>query len=111
MKVFIPFHEDMAFQILAGRKTCTSRNKRYGNPGDTFNVRDETEETVCELTEVKKEKLQTVAYEYYRAEGFNSVEGFVDKWNEIHPRKGYQPLQEVWLHIFKLIEQEKLCKD
>lgn len=91
----------MAKAALDGRKVCTSRNKRYGEPGDTFPIegvefRLFATECVC---------LNRVAYCFYRQEGFDSPEGFIAKWNEIHPRVGYEEEHMVWLHWFAAVSR------
>jgi len=41
MKVTIPFKPRFKAPLINGTKTWTSRTKRYGNPGDTFEVFDQ----------------------------------------------------------------------
>jgi len=85
--------------MLNGQKTMTSRTKRYGNVGDTFDVFGAT----FELTDVSKMTLQFVAYGYYQEEGCQFPTDFIDIWERIHPRKGYVPNQVVHTHFFKRI--------
>ena len=96
-KVIIPFRDDMKELIISGAKTCTTRNKRYGCIGDTFDV----DKRVFVLTWVSHVYLKQVADTKYKEEGFENTEAFIDVWNQIHPRKGYCHSQAVWLHEFK----------
>lgn len=98
--VEIPFMPAFRLPMLTGRKTATTRTKRYGWPGDTFttfNVR-------FLLTGVKRLALQTVAHSYYQQEGFDTPTDFIRCWRVLHPRKGYVPKQYVYLHIFNLTD-------
>ena len=96
-KVNIPFRDDMKLAILNGKKTCTSRNKRYGYIGDQFEIDGQK----FVLTWVSHVYLDDVAHLKYQDEGFESPNQFIEVWNQIHPRKGFDPLQTVWLHEFK----------
>ena len=102
MKINIPFSPDMAEAVITGRKTCTTRTKRYGKPGDTFIVKSKE----MELVDVSQVTVGYVAFCLHQEEGFHSVEGFINKWKELYPRKGYVQSPLVWLHIF----EEKLIK-
>ena len=93
----IPFRADMREAIIAGNKYCTSRSKKYGRPGDTFKIGAKT----YVLTAVLRRSLGTVASMYYEAEGTDSPDAFRSLWAEIHPRKGFDPCQMVWVHHFR----------
>jgi len=95
--VNIPFRDDMKLAVLNGKKTCTSRNKRYGCIGDQFEIGERKFVLTC----VSHANLDYVAHDRYRQEGFESPAQFIGVWNQIHPRKGYAPEQVVWLHEFK----------
>jgi hypothetical protein len=97
MRIKIPFTPDMAEAISHGRKTMTTRTKKYGKVGDTFTVWGKD----FELIDIQFISLERVALGHYQEEGFHSVEGFIKKWEELHPRKGYIPNQLVWLHVFR----------
>jgi len=100
MKVEIPFRDDMKQAIIDGRKTCTSRNKRYGVIGDTFDINGNS----YVLKWVSHVHLNFVAENCYRHEGFRNPYEFINAWRKIHPRKGYVPDQPVWLHEFELVK-------
>lgn len=96
-EIEIPFRADMREAIVDGAKCCTSRNKRYGAAGDTFQIDGRT----YRLTAVRRLALDTVAERFYQHEGVNSPEEFRTLWADIHPRKGWDPEQIVWTHFFK----------
>jgi hypothetical protein len=106
----MPFYDDMKDAILEGRKTATTRTKNYLNkyaPWD-LPVRDAMMWKNCIIyilwTDVKKMKLGYVRNDHFKEEGFETPEDFEKKWKQIHPRKGYSPLQEVYFHTFKVLE-------
>ena len=94
----IPFDPSMKAAALCGKKTCTSRNEVYGNPGDTFPLDD----CFFELQSVKRKSLGFVARCLYRAEGFESEEEFKNFWMKLHPKKRYDPGHTVYVHFFAL---------
>jgi hypothetical protein len=96
----IPFRADMESLILQGKKTATSRNKLYGVNGDFFVIRGRK----FTLTVVSNIPLSCVVEHYFKEEGFNSPAAFIKTWEQIHPRKGYDPKQQIWFHEFKEIE-------
>ena len=97
--ITIPFMSEFEGRMLAGVKTATTRNKKYGNGGDLFSAFGHS----FQLTKVNKVYLQDVCSTYYIQEGFKSQPEFIDCWKKLHPRKGYVPEQEVWLHEFKRV--------
>jgi hypothetical protein len=40
---------------------------------------------------------------HWKEEGCESREDFIQLWQKIHPRKGYDPYQQVYVHIFRRI--------
>lgn len=98
-KIEVPFLPEFEKPMLEGRKTCTSRNKRYGDAGDTFDKFGAT----FKLTEVTRYTLQGVAHNFYCEEGFNCAGEFISIWNRLHPRKQYVPTQLVWVHFFRRV--------
>ena len=94
----IPFHADMAKAVKMGKKDCTSRNKKYGEPGDAFYI----EGKVYVLTRVHRVELKAVAQHLYDREGFSSPEEFTEYWKMLHPRNGWEPERQVWLHEFEV---------
>lgn len=94
----LPFRDDMLEAIRAGRKSCTARTRRFGEPGDLLDT--EGAGTV-RLVSVERVFLSEVRVRYWEREGFSSPDDFVRAWNEIHPRRGFDPDQRVWLHTFE----------
>jgi len=86
-------------RMLSGQKTATTRTKKYGNGGDLFSAFGHT----FQLTKVDKVFLQDIASTFYAQEGFKSQQEFCDCWIKLHPKKGYQFDQEVYLHQFKIV--------
>lgn len=101
--VDIPFASRFWTLILEGRKTWTSRTKRYGEPGDLLRAFPHTEKQVMlRLDKVFRAQLRTVAADHYGEpqEGCASEQDFIALWVELHPRRGWNPGQWVWVHVF-----------
>lgn len=96
MKVVIPFWNRFREPMQTGVKVWTSRTKKYGEAGDRFEAFGE----VYEIVVVVKKPLDFVA-KNWSEEGCSSRDDFIEVWREIHPRKGFVPDWEVWVHIFK----------
>ena len=96
MKVHIPFLKQFREPMLTGKKTMTSRMKRYGKKGDTFEAFGST----FVILGVSKVPLGDVVYLHYEEEGFTQRKDLIQCWEKLHPRKGYVPQQEVWVHTF-----------
>jgi hypothetical protein len=97
----IPFLPDFEIDMMIGRKTATTRTKKYGKQGDQFiscGILYELTDDVTILT------LDEVAHSWYTEEGFATPEQFIVCWIKLHPRKGYIPKQKVFLHQFKVVE-------
>ena len=99
MIVKIPFKRDFEGALLFGSKTWTSRTKKYGKEGDKFDAFGET----FIIEKVFKENLGNIASYHYKEEGCESRQEFINIWRIIHPRKGFVPTQEVWVHQFRQI--------
>lgn len=102
-KIDIPFMQEFEPLMLTGKKSATTRTKRYGYPGDYF----EAFGRVFILTDIYRMALWRVASVHYLEEGFNYEYEFIETWERLHPRKGYQPDQKVYFHRFRL--QTELC--
>jgi len=97
----IPFNSWSKIRLARGQKTATSRNHRYGCPGDVFVVKIRDLVFRYRLTHVERVSLGFVRDCFYLQEGCNSGEEFVDVWNSIHPNRGFDENQKVWLHVFR----------
>jgi len=99
MKVDIPFKPRFWKAMLDGTKTMTSRTRNMGEIGDTF----EAFGTIFQITKVYPELLNFVALRW-KEEGAESYEDFKKIWISIHPIRGFDPIQSVWVHEFKRLE-------
>jgi len=97
----IPFREEFRELLADGRKTATTRSKRYCKAGETFTAFSMSFTAIA----VTKTTLRNVAENFFKTEGLSTTEDFVRVWDEIHPRKKYadNPERVIWLHIFKRI--------
>lgn len=95
----IPFLDRFKKPLNQGTKTMTSRTKRYGQPGDRFIAFAMR----FEITHVDELTLGEVAEHYFLEEGVSSPEEFKQVWAEIHPKKGFDADQFVYVHTFKQI--------
>lgn len=95
----LPFRPYFIKRIAGGTKRCTARNEKYGEVGDRL----KTAAGTIELIEVARVPLEVVRDHYWTDEGCESPEDFERVWNAIHPRKGYVPDQQVWLHRFIVV--------
>ena len=96
MKVKIPFLPQFKDPMLDGQKVMTTRSKKYGNIGDTFEAFGE--EFI--ITSVFKLSLGHIAVMYHKEEGFKSKQDFIKLWKKLHPRVGYVPERIYWVHVF-----------
>ena len=101
-RIQIPFQGRWREPMLQGIKTCTSRNRCYGGVGDAFEVFG----AMFQLTMVIKVCLSTVAGGLFREEGCHSPREFIDVWVSLHPRKGWDNKQEVWVHHFEKLKAD-----
>lgn len=100
----IPFNEWSTERHEHGYKRATTRRDRYGDPGDRFT--DDDAGMVFELTHVLRVPLGVVAEQFYEIEGAGSTEEFVDTWEDIHYRRGYEPEWPVWLHLYRMVDRD-----
>jgi len=110
-EIKIPFNEWSKTRLLF--KRCTSRNRKYGEVGDTFVCNYESiitgDERIIkyQITHIEKVTLGFVAEHLYKLEGASLPEEFIKVWEDIHPVIGFVPTQKVWVHVFKEIEKQK----
>ena len=96
----IPFNDWSIDRLLTGNKTATSRNKKYGRPGDVFHIED----IVFEIESIEYLKLMTVAYTHYKEEGCTGSQEFITVWTDLHPEAGFIPSHKVYFHKFLRID-------
>jgi hypothetical protein len=82
--------------MLEGRKVWTSRTSQYGHPGDRFKVFN----TWFVIEDVVLMKLGDVV-KHWKEEGVESEDEFVRVWKEIHPMRGFDNEQVVFVHKFR----------
>jgi hypothetical protein len=98
----MPMNEWSRPRLESGRKTATTRTSKKGNPGDYF----ETDGMVYQLTHVVRVPLSVVAMYFYQEEGVDTPDEFVEIWEDIHYRRGFEQDWEVWLHLFRKVGAE-----
>jgi hypothetical protein len=98
VKVEIPFLPEFEYQLKNFLKCMTTRSKKYGEVGDTF----EAFGTTFQIVAVFRARLWRVAHYFYEAEGFYTPKEFIKCWNKIHYRIGYdkQAQTHFWIHTF-----------
>lgn len=103
-KINLPFQPEFEASMLSGKKTVTTRTRRFGYPGDLF----EAFGRVFVLTEVYPTFLDVVIALHYLEEGFNSPQEFIDLWDRLHRGVPYlkRPGRPVYFHRFSLQSQE-----
>lgn len=99
MRVEIPFQERWRDLMLTGKKTMTSRTKRYGQEGDTFKAFGAT----FKIYHMGELPLHMIAAGYYLLEGCVSPADFEHVWWSLHPRKGFVDEQVVFCHFFRIL--------
>lgn len=82
--------------MLDGRKTTTVRTKRYGAPGDEFEV----DGARFRLLAVHMMTLAAARDAVWHEEGMKTPEEFTRVWNENHPLRGFRGEDAVWVHRF-----------
>lgn len=97
MLIDIPFQPEWYNKMLSGKKTCTSRTKKYGNVGDTFNIFGAT----FKIVDILYLPLNFISHSLYKEEGCDSPDKFIEIWVKLHPRKGWVPTQLVYAHKFR----------
>lgn len=109
MLIVIPFCEPMRQAAIAGNKTCTTRTKRYGKPGDHFGINayenSRNLQVIFKLTSVQAHQLGYVATNFWKQEGFENIAGFITLWCKLHPSAHWQPLRQVYIHFFELVPE------
>lgn len=100
----IPFSDLMEDANRQLKKTCTSRGKRYGNPGDTFHSGG----YVFKLIDVICFPLGFIRDQFYLLEGFDSSEAFEEAWCEYHQGK-FDPNDHRWSHFYLPIGKDELA--
>lgn len=101
MEVRIPFRPYFKEPLLNDIKVFTARPYPMGAKGDTFTAFG----AQFEIDYVKLVNLEEVS-ELWKEEGCTSIEHFIEIWNNIHPKSGYNPKKRVYLHHFRRVSNE-----
>jgi hypothetical protein len=102
MRIQMPFLYSFKEPLLTGIKVCTSRTRKMGKPGDTFTAFGQE----FQINYVWGTSLGIVAKTLWAKEGVKSPLEFEGVWREIHPRKGFDPGQLVYVHNFSRVDPE-----
>lgn len=97
-EVDFPFNDWSKDRMAKGLKKMTSRTSRHAQIGDTFKCVEKTWLVVG----VGWVKLGYVAKYCYALEGAMTPQEFIDVWNQIHPKKKFDPEEEVCAHFFEV---------
>ncbi len=79
----IPFMPEFQDVMLSGKKTATTRFRKYGSGGDTFYIFG----ALFQLKRVSRVFLSDVGSQAYEKEGFKTQQEFWDCWNKLHPKR------------------------
>lgn len=93
----IPMNAWSKERLLTGQKTCTARNKIYGEVGNEI---DGGTEDLYRLKNIMYIPLWFVRDFLWFQEGAKSPEEYEKVWIDIHPRKGFIGEQKVYVHFF-----------
>lgn len=96
-EICLPFKERFRKPLLNGIKTCTSRTRKWGQAGDIFEAFGQK----FLIEDIQCHPLSQVRDDLWQAEGCESEMDFEQAWNQIHPRRKFQPSQWVIVHFFK----------
>lgn len=99
---FLPFLDDFVPAIREGRKTRTARSKAYGMRGEVV----DSPAGPLRLLSVVQVPLHIVRDGFWKSEGVESPEAFVEVWKQIHPSAGFNPDRMVFLHHFRPVERQ-----
>jgi hypothetical protein len=95
----IPFKHTNPQDVYSGKKTATrrtdtygaERGKRMGAVFPTYRIVD------LLIVAVYDQKLGDMDEEDAKREGYESLDAFKKAWAQIHPRRGWDPEQTVWV--------------
>ena len=99
-EIRIPFNAWSRERLRTHGKCATSRTKKYGEPGDWFEV----DGMRFKLWATTTQPLKDVRDHHWRDEGCESPREFEVVWKSIHPRAGFKHDKVVWLHEFEQVK-------
>jgi len=108
-KIVLPFLPDFEQSMLTGKKTATTRPRRFGRAGDWFPAFGKT----FVLTEVYRTPLTRIIYFLYQEEGFNSPQELIACWNRLHPDIKYEDQRDrpVYVHQFQPAQKQSIRQE
>jgi hypothetical protein len=93
--VKIKFSQEMGEAAISGNKCCTTRSETKGRPGDEFEI----DGARFRILDVGPATLGAVRDQFYRLEGCESPEAFVQLWQSLH--RGHFSESKVYqVHFF-----------
>lgn len=103
IEVEIPFNYTDPKDVYSGKKTATRRSKRYDAKAGmrmravfrTYSIVD------LQITAVYDQKLKDMNDDDAKREGYECMAAFRETWAESHPRRGWDPEQNVWVIEWK----------
>ena len=99
------FHPEMLQALLEGRKRCTTRREKIGQPGDRFVLKPGKDllGITFLIKDIRSLPFGTIASKYYICEGFKTEQAFRTFWVRIH--RGQLPAddQARWLHVLERV--------
>ncbi len=96
----LPFLPEFRTRILIGAKIWTCRTSKKAEPGELVVAYPGDGQIVLRIVKVFRMHLGSVAEACFTMEGCVSPEEFKEVWRRLHPRKGFDPDQIVWVHEF-----------
>ena len=106
IKKRFPFKAEWEKAMKNGSKSVTSRTRRYGHPGEHFTAFG----CIFKIWAVDKIKLGAVAKYFCSEEGCNRPSEFKEAWIKLHPKAGFKPEQQVYMHRFILMGKAPVCE-
>lgn len=101
----LPFLPEFRRPVLEGRKTVTTRKRRYGSAGDVLETPWGARVVLVDVREVP---LGVVAEVHFDREGCLSPRDFVEVWAKCYPEDVWDPDRRVFLHEFRLERRPEL---
>lgn len=98
---FIPFMDRFHDRIRDGTKTMTLRSREYGAQGDILASPVGPLRLVRPVEEVS---VDFIARNHWADEGCKSEADFWEVWHCLHPKKGEEPGQTAYLHVFEVVD-------
>lgn len=99
----LKFSPEMEEMILQGKKCCTTRDEQKGEIGDVFRLKGDRLYRIVDIIEIEYECID----EYYKMDGFDSVDDYLDVIDKVYPSLAPEDL--VYIHFFQYLDSG--CRD